>query len=218
MLTFTLKREWLSIAAIVAMFLISLLLYPSLPEVIPTHWNINGQPDEFTPKTIGAWALPVLSILVYLGLYVAPYFDPKRASLERSADTYILIRTATMYFFLFIHGLSLYGALQGEQSLSTAWLLVGMGILFIVLGNYMPRMKPSWIAGIRTPWTISSETVWTKTHRMGGRLFVLGGIVIALSSFLPIIWSTVVMVTALTITVLTPVLYSYWLWRQEQAH
>ena len=217
MLTFNLKREWLSLATILAMFVVSLLVYPSLPDVIPTHWDINGQADNFAPKSIGAWALPVLSIALYALLYLAPYFDPKRASLERSADTYILIRTVTMLFFLFIHSLSLYSTFQGDQSLSTVWLTIGMGLLFIVLGNYMPRMKPSWIAGIRTPWTMSSETVWTKTHRFGGRVFVIGGIVVCLTAFLPIVTGTIVLIVALAAASLIPVGYSYWVWRQEQA-
>lgn len=215
MMTFNLKREWLSLAAIVAMFVISLLIYPYLPDVIPTHWNIEGQADDFAPKSIGAWALPVLSIVIYGILYIAPFFDPKRTSLERSADTYIIIRTVTMLFFLFMHGLTLYSTLQSDQSLSTTWMTVGMGLLFIVLGNFMPRMKPSWIAGIRTPWTLSSETVWTKTHRMGGRMFVMGGIVVCLTAFLPIVAGTIVMIVALIFATITPVAYSYWLWRQE---
>ena len=81
MMTFNLKREWLSIAAIVAMFVISLLAYPYLPDVIPTHWNIEWQADDFAPKAIGAWTLPVLSIVLYGIFYIAPFFDPKRTSL-----------------------------------------------------------------------------------------------------------------------------------------
>jgi uncharacterized membrane protein len=216
MLTFNFRREWLSLTAIAAMFLISLIIYPSLPDVIPTHWDINGQADNFAPKSVGAWALPALSIVLYAILYLAPYFDPKRASLERSADTYILIRTVTMLFFLFIHSMALYSTFQGDQSLSTMWLTLGMGVLFMVLGNYMPRMKPSWIAGIRTPWTISSETVWTKTHRFGGRVFVLGGLVVCLTAFLPIVAGTILMIATLATTTLIPIAYSYWIWRQEQ--
>jgi uncharacterized membrane protein len=215
MLTFQLKREWLAVASLAGMVLLSLVLYPALPEQMPIHWNIQGEADGFAPKATALISMPLVALALYGFLYVAPLLDPKRTSLERSAETYILIRSITMLFFLFMHGLTLYSTFQPNQQLASGGLTLGMGLLFVVLGNYMPRMKPSWIAGIRTPWTMSSDTMWTKTHRLGGRTFVVGGLVVCLALFLPTVAGAVVMIAALVVAAGIPIVYSYLLWRRE---
>jgi uncharacterized membrane protein len=215
MMTFNIKREWISLAAIVGIALLSVIFYPALPDVIPIHWDVNGQPDNFAPKLQALTLVPVGALLLYGILYFAPLLDPKRANLERSADTYRLIRTVVMLFFLFIHAATIYATLQGNQMLDTAWMTVAMGVLFIILGNYMPRMKPSWIAGIRTPWTLSSDTVWIKTHRIGGWAFVISGLIICLTAFLPPTISTGMMVVAIAGAIIVPIAYSYMIWQRE---
>lgn len=215
MTTFNIKQEWISVVALAAMLALSVLLYPSLPDVIPIHWDYSGQPDDFAPKLQAVFGLPLGAILVYALLFIVPKIDPRRASLERSAETYILIRTVVMVFFLFIHALALFGSMRPEQTLNATWVTVGMGLLFLALGNYMPRMRPSWIAGIRTPWTLSSDRVWTQTHRVGGRTFVLAGVLICAATLLPSPLGGALIAGALAFAVLFPIAYSYWLWRQE---
>ncbi len=215
-MTFNLKREWISLIAIAAMFITSFVFYNRLPDPMPIHWNVSGQPDDFAARPIGAFVLPLSAIGIYLLLYFIPLLDPKRHSLERSADTYILLRNLVVLFLLFMHALTLYSVLQGGQDLSTAAISLGLGVMFMAIGNYMPRMKPSWIAGIRTPWTLSSETVWTQTHRFGGRMFVLGGLIACISAFLPPVISATLLISAILVAAFVPVAYSYLLWRREQ--
>lgn len=215
MMTFNFKREWISLTAIAITALLSVIFYPMLPDMIPIHWGLSGQPDNFAPKLQALVLMPLGALLLYGILYAAPLLDPKRASLERSAETYILIRNVVLVFFMFMHGLTLYTTLQDNQTLTPGFITLGVGLLFMVLGNYMPRMKPSWIAGIRTPWTLSNDRVWTKTHRLGGRTFVVGGLLVCLTAFLPPAVSAVVTLVAVLTAALIPVLYSYWLWRHE---
>ncbi len=93
---------------------------------------------------------------------------------------------------------------------------IGIGLLFIVLGNYLTRVEPNWFIGIRTPWTLSSDTVWRKTHRTGGWLMVVGGFVLAASVFLPQGAFLPLLIAAILIVAVIPVVQSYILWKREQ--
>jgi uncharacterized membrane protein len=118
-------------------------------------------------------------------------------------------------FMAYLHGVILYTVLRGG-TLSNGLVLGGVGVMFMVIGNYMPRIRPNWIAGIRTPWTLSSERVWRETHRLGGRVFVLGGLVILLSSVLSGSIALVMLLAAIAVVVTVPIVYSLVLFRREQ--
>lgn len=209
------RRDWLPLAAIAVAFAASLLLYPRLPERMPTHFNIAGQVDAYGSRLEGAFGLPVVALIIYGLLFVIPYADPKRASLLRSSDAYMLMRTAVVLFMLYMHGVILYTVLRGG-TLSNGLIFAGTGAVFIVMGNYMPRMRPNWIAGIRTPWTLSSESVWRATHRLGGRIFVLGGLLMLFSSFLTERLMLVALFLTIGLIAIVPTVYSLVLFRREQ--
>lgn len=210
------KQEWLSLLAIVATFILSAVFYSQLPDPMPIHWNSAGQADDYAPRFIGAFLLPVIMLFIYLLLLVVPRIDPRQKNIERFNDTYTLLRHGILLFMAYIHAVVFYSVLSHQDTLVVSFVVGGVGILFMVIGNYMPRMRSNWFMGIRTPWTLSSEFVWRKTHRLGGRLFILAGLLIFLTAFLRTELTVFAIVLAVVLASLVPIIYSYLLYKQEQ--
>jgi len=208
--------DWLSIVAIVAAFAASIILWPRLPSSMPIHWNAAGQPDNYGSRLIGAFLLPVIAVGIYFMFDVLPRIDPRRRNYQRFADTYRFLRSLLILFMVFVHALTLYAVVYGGDFLNSSVMFVAVGLLFLLLGNYMPRFRPTWFVGIRTPWTLSSDRIWRKTHRLGGRLFFLVGLVLIVSAWLPPAWTLYVLLGATLVAAVVPIAYSYWLYQQGE--
>lgn len=209
------KYEWLPITAILTSLIVSVVLYPNLPKQMPIHWGPGGQPDNFGSRLTGAFMAPLLSAGVYLLMLVLPRIDPRQNNIRRFGDTYRLIRTGIVIFLVFVHFLTLNAVMRAGMTLNTTLMIAAVGLFLAVVGNYLPRTRSNWFLGVRTPWTLSSERVWKKTHRLAGRLFVVGGILLAAVGFLlpgSLVW---VLLGVVVIMALVPVMYSYFIFREE---
>lgn len=209
------KYEWLPITAILTSLIVSVVLYPNLPEPMPIHWGAGWQPDNFGSRLTGAFMAPLLSAGVYLLMLVLPRIDPRQNNIRRFGDTYRLIRTGFVIFLVFVHFLTLNAVMRAGMTLNTTLMIAAVGLFLAVIGNYLPRTRSNWFLGVRTPWTLSSERVWKKTHRLAGRLFVVGGILLAAVGFLlpgSLVW---VLLGVVVIMALVPVVYSYFIFREE---
>ncbi len=179
----------------------------------PVHWSFNGQPDRYGSKTEAVSMGPVVSILIYALAVILPGLDPKRANYERFKKEYFLLMQVIMGFMAFVYIFSIMAAF-GRQVNITLWVNAMVGVLFIVLGNYMSRIKQNWYMGIKTPWTLSNEKVWEKTHRFGGRVFVVLGVVFAINAFVGFITSGTIFLVLVFGLALSPVVYSYIIFKQ----
>jgi uncharacterized membrane protein len=198
-----------------AMALFTLAVYPLLPDRIPVHWNLWGEVDGWTGKWPGAFVAPALALGVWLLLQVLPKVDPRRRNYERFQETYWVVVNMVIGFIGLVHVLSLGTALGWPIGVPRV-ILVLVGVLFVALGNYLPRLRPNWWMGIRTPWTLENDRVWRDTHRLGGKTFVAAGLVMMVSAFLPPAFATVALVAAMVLGAGVPLVYSYVLWRREQ--
>jgi uncharacterized membrane protein len=204
----------LVIAALAAV--VSVWAYPQLPSTVVTHWSLHGQPDGYSSRLWAVTALPVLIVLL-TGLFrVLPKVDPKGANYEKFLSTYWLIANAVVTFVGVGHGLVVANGL-GYTVQVDRLLPVGLGLLLAFLGNYMTRVEPNWFVGIRTPWTLSSDAVWRKTHRTAGWLLVFGGLIIAGGAFLPRPVFVPLSVAVVTVALGIPVVQSYVLWKRDQS-
>ena len=122
--------------------------------------------------------MPVTTIAIAALLAVIPRFEPRRANLERSGKAYGAIWITVVTLLGGVHVLTVAAALGADLEISRL-VLIGTGLLFVVIGNYLPKVRPNYLMGIRTPWTLASDLSWTRTHRLGGRLFVIEGLVLA---------------------------------------
>ena len=206
-----LKKEWLPILFIIADIIVAIVLYPSLPDRIPTHWGINGQINGWGQKNVAIFGILSLIIGMYALLSVIPTFDPKKHNYEKFGKFYGIIKTGLTIFFSIIFGLSLAAAMKIDIQMDKTMTIL-LGILWIFMGNYMFSIKQNWFVGIRTPWTIEDEEVWNRTHRLAGKLWVGGGVLILISSFVyPPAGFAIIMITGLI-----PVVYSYVIYKKKQ--
>lgn len=181
-----------SAISIVLMSGISIWASGQLPaDNIPVHWNAEGQPDRFTDRRealLVLWMMPASALLGAAVFLILPQIEPMRDNLFKSRKAYNAVWIATMILLLGVHAGVSYLMLQNQvedmQSREfVRFVIAGTGILFIVMGNYLPKTRQNWFLGIRTPWTLSSEYTWEKTHRLGGRLFLLVGFICLISAF-----------------------------------
>lgn len=208
------RKEWLPLAAIAVTFVVAAIVYSRVPDPMPTHWNAAGVPDDYGSRFVGVLLIPLMSVGIYLLFLVLPRIDPRGANYARFSDTYRFFRTLIILFLLFVYAVTLAAVFQPGYKLNSAWMFGGVGFLLAALGNYLPRVRSNWFVGIRTPWTLSSERVWRETHRLGGRVFVIGGIAIAVAGFLKPEWSAPIVLIGSLSTALIPVVYSYVVYRQ----
>ncbi len=181
---------------------IAVFSFPQLPDRIPVHWNFHGEVDGYGSKTFGAFWGPGLAILIYLGFTLLPKIDPLAKNYRRFKDTYLFLRDVLIAFFLALWVVPVIAGLGYPINMNTALPAI-MSLLMIVFGNYLGKVKRNWFLGIRTPWTLDSEEVWNKTHRLGGRAFLAAGLVSLGASFTPygfqVMISLVLAVAVLTV-------------------
>ncbi|HVE77326.1 MAG TPA: SdpI family protein [Gemmatimonadaceae bacterium] len=209
-------RKLVAPALIAAAFITSTVVFPRLPDTMATHWNLAGEPDGWSSRTVAAFFAPTAMLFVWVLLRWLPTVDPRRANLADAADVYGYTLDALLLFFLGLHVTMLGEALGWPVSLVTA-VPVGIGLLLVLVGVFLPRVRPNYTFGIRTPWTLASDRVWARTHRVGGPVLVVtglvmggGALVLPKASFR---WLLLPMLVAAAGTVY----YSYRAWREEAA-
>lgn len=185
-------------------------LYPRLPAQMPVHWNASGQIDRYRPRSWVA-AMPALLIAGIAALTVLlPLISPRRFEIAPFARIYGLLMLVTQGVILVV-GLSVLLAGAGYPLPVPMIVMLAVGTLFMVIGNYMGKLRRNFFVGIRTPWTLSSDAVWERTHRMGGWLFMLGGLVAIVATLAGApLW---IALSALIAAALLPVAYSFWIYR-----
>lgn len=207
-ITDTLRKDWLLILLIASCFILGAYLYPYLPAKVPSHWNINGRVDGYTSKFWGVYGLPVLNVGLYLLFIVLPLIDPRKKNYDRFSPTYRFLRYLMHIFFIGLYIFTLMSAL-GTIVNPGLYVQVGISLLFLLIGNVMGRVKHNYFVGIKTPWTLASEEVWRKTHRMAGPLWVAGGIAGIITAFINYDLAGKIFFVILITIVVLPTVYSY---------
>jgi uncharacterized membrane protein len=211
----TIKTEILPIIIVILAVISSFYFYANFPEQVPIHWNAAGEVDGYGSRAVGAFLFPGIIIGMYLMFLLIPYIDPKKKRYDQFRKVYHVFKTVLVLFMAAMYFIASFNAL-GYNIQIELWMPIMVGILFILLGNYMSKIKPNWFMGIRTPWTLSSEEVWNKTHRVGGKVFMLGGAMIAFTAFVPTAFRMIIFFTAIGLIVIGTVVYSYIAYRQEE--
>jgi uncharacterized membrane protein len=209
-------RKWIPLLIIAAAVVASAVVYPRLPETIPTHWNMDGQPDGWSGRAFGALITPVILLGMWALFRLLPAIDPRGANYAKFGGAFEAIIDSLMLFLLGMHIVLLRAGLGYPVQIERI-VPFGVGVLLIVIGNLLPRCRPNWFVGIRTPWTLSSDRVWEKTHRFGGRLFVAAGFLIVISALLWVQWVHLVLITVVLLATAAVLIYSYLEWKREQA-
>ncbi|WP_187263179.1 SdpI family protein [Pontibacter beigongshangensis] len=184
------------------------LSWQELPARVPIHFNLQGEADGWADKSILIGLLLFITVGLYLLLLLLPKIDPKR-KIEHTSPVYARIRVVLVLFMAALGVYSIYSA-SGQQAVNLNLILISIGVLVAALGNYLQSLKPNYFIGIRTPWTLESETVWRKTHRLSGPIWFAGGLLIALLALVDdSMVRQVLLIAIIAILVLVPVTYSY---------
>lgn len=208
-------RKWIPLLIVAAAFAASAIVYPNLPARVATHWNLAGQPNGWSSRAWGAWMLPAFLVGIWAIMRILPVIDPRGTNYAKFQPAFEAIISAVMLFLLGLHLVVLRAAL-GHPVEMRRIMPIGIGLLFVVIGNLLPRARPNWFVGIRTPWTLSSDRVWEKTHRFGGRIFVAGGLVSVLAGLFWVQSAHVVLFGAIALIAVSVMVYSYVEWKREQ--
>jgi uncharacterized membrane protein len=207
------RGEVLGLILVLAAVLISAVLYPRLPETLPSHWNLRGQPDGFVHKPFGPFLSPAIMAGVLLLFMALPAISPRGFRFETFRPVWAVIEGSVLGLLFLIHALALMQAMGKPVDMNRG-VAAGVGLLLVVLGNFMGKVTRNFFVGIRTPWTLASEEVWLRTHRFGGRLFVLAGLVLFVSAILGGGW--VVAAIAIGSATVLSVVYSYLVYRRVE--
>lgn len=203
----TYKTEFLPLLFIVLAVAASFYFFATFPEQVPVHWNIHGDPDNFGSKTVGAFAIPVLMLGIYFLFLFIPYFDPKKERYSQFTKVYHAFKAMIVAYLFFIYLIASLASL-GYNIRVEVWMPVLVGSMFVVLGNYMSKIKPNWFMGIRTPWTLSSEENWNKTHRFGSKVFMLGGLIMMILPWVPTGWEMTLIIAIIVAMVIGTIGFS----------
>src|SRR3989344_2442875 len=209
------KTEIFPLIVLAASVVFSIYFYLHFPAQVATHWNIAGQPDNYSGKAFGAFFLPALLSAIYLLFMFIPYLDPKKERYADFAPAFLKLRNAII-FCLFLVFLASGFNNMGYNVPIDKTVPLAIGLLMIFLGNLMGKIKNNWFVGIRTPWTLSSENVWNKTHRVGGYAFIIFGLVIITVPYLGKTLGLIAFIGGAAIAVLGTIIYSYIAHKQEQ--
>jgi uncharacterized membrane protein len=205
---------------IIIQIILSFYLGLSLPEDanIPCHWNIKGEIDGYYGKWTGVLLFPGINLAMLLLMIALPYISVRYKNAQERFDKVIpSLATIIIFFFAGIH---IYMILLAKEILNPSGNMIFyiIGLMFIMLGNLLPKIPSNFFAGVRTPWTLSSEDVWRKTHRLGGISFIIAGLLMIVITAILGNNSTanIIMVVLFMSLVLYPVLYSFILYKKEE--
>lgn len=201
------RGDGLSLAAWIATTAGTVAVYDRLPEVMATHFDAHGTPNGFMPRAMGAFFMPVFSLVLWAVTRLAPKILPQADKKRLTEDALAWVAALTTAFMGAVHGLLLWFALSPGANI-TQPVIVLMGLMWIVLGLMLPRFRRNPIVGVRTPWTLTSDENWAKTQRFAGYSMVVGGVVgglVALSGGATATWIAFAVFMA---SALLPAVYS----------
>ncbi|RLF30149.1 MAG: hypothetical protein DRJ99_03065 [Thermoplasmata archaeon] len=207
------KNEIIVLGVILLSFIIGIYFYPQMPEKIASHWDAQGQVDGYISKFWGLFLMPLLSMMLFLLFIAIPKIDPLKHNIEKFRKYYDGFVVLIIVYLFYVYLLTIFWNIGIRFSMVQP-LAPAMGILFYYIGILTENAKRNWFIGIRTPWTLSSEKVWEKTHKIGGKLFKIAGIITFIGVFfqryaLFFILVPIILVAAYTI------IYSYFEYQKE---
>jgi uncharacterized membrane protein len=203
------------VAIILLAFAVGISVYPRMPEQMASHWNAQGQVDGYMPRFWGVFFLPFMLVGLALLLLLLPRIDPLRENIERFRAQYERFVVLALGFFLYVYLFTLAANLGWEVQIMRV-LAPGMALLFYSTGVLVEHAKRNYFIGIRTPWTLASEEVWNRTHRVGGKWFKGAGL-LALGGVVWPQWGVYFVLVPVLLAALYAMVYSYLEYQKVEA-
>ena len=192
-----------------------LIIWKKLPEQIATHWGADGQADGYSGKAFAVFGMPCILAALQLFVSFITLNDPKRRNIHKKPLTLVLwiIPIVSVLMNCMTYAVAL--GMKIDVGIIVSILI---GLLFIILGNYMPKLQQNYTVGIRIPWTLNSTENWNRTHRLGGKMFILGGFLLIITGFLgSVIGDFGALAAVIAIALIctgVPAVYSFWMFKR----
>ena len=212
---YSFRTEIWPILILLAAIGLSVWAYPQLPARVVTHWNFYGQADGWSSREFHALFFPALLVVMYILFSLMPLFDPKSERYQEFSRVYLMMRNLILLVLGVVFTAATFSNLGFAVNIG-AIVSGTIGLMMIILGNYFGKLKRNWFVGLRTPWTLSSENVWNKTHRFGGRLFILWGLGLIIAPWLAPTLAFVIVIGGVVIMLAGIGIYSYALYKKEK--
>jgi len=207
-----LQKELPLIAIVLAPFIYLAFIWKNLPDSVPIHWDIEGDIDRYGDKSELILIPILLPLLIYVIFTIVPLIDPK-GKIQQMGNKYFMLKTAMTVFMSILASIIIY-AVKNESLYNPNYIILLIGVLLMILGNYFKTLRANYFIGIRTPWTLENQTVWKETHKLAGKIWFIGGLVIIVSSLLldkeanfRLFIGTIIVIS------LIPVIYSFFKFR-----
>ena len=207
------RVEIMSFVLVLVTFLAAYLVYPQMPERIATHWGLNNEVNGHMGKFWGVFLLPIIMLVCYLIFIIIPHLDPKKENIRKFEKYYDLFILTFIFFFAYLYSLFIFWNL-GYHFILIQFMAPALALLFYVVGVMIVHAEPNWTIGIRTPWTLSNEDVWYKTHKLGGKLFQAVAVISLLGILLPQYAIYFIFIPVIAVALFS-VLYSYLEYRKK---
>ena len=195
--------------------LLGIILWEKLPDSIATHWGADGQANGWSNKAFAVFGMPCILAAIHLFSICVTLNDPKRKNIHKKPLA--LVFWIVPVVSLVTSGFTYMAALGSDIDIRLI-VSIMMGILFIILGNYMPKLQQNYTVGIKLPWTLNSAENWNRTHRLGGKLFIIGGILMILGGFSGSLLgeegTLILIFGSIILCAIVPCIYSFWLFRK----
>ena len=208
------KSEIIALGVILLSFIIGFYFYPQMPEKIASHWDAQGQVDGYISKFWGLFLMPLLSMILFLLFIAIPKIDPLKHNIEKFRKYYDGFVVLIIVHLFYVYLLTIFWNIGIRFSMIQP-LVPAIGILFYYIGILTENAKRNWFIGIRTPWTLSSEGVWEKTHKIGGKLFKIAGIITFIGVFFESYALFFILVPIILVATYT-IIYSYFEYQKER--
>ena len=189
-------------------FGVAVFMAPCVPDQLPSHWNAQGQVDGYTSKPLAVFLFLGLIMAFYVLLMFLPRFDPFKKNYQQFAGAYYWLRLMMTGFLVALYIIFLLAASGHLSNIPKATISL-IALLFVGMGFLMPKIKRNYFIGIRTPWTLQSDEVWAKTHKLGGWCFVIAGALCFLTIWLEAWFSSLMFIAIILVAALLPIIYSY---------
>ena len=208
-------KKHLILSSIVTLLptLFGLIFWDRLPDLMPTHWGTGAEADGFSSKAFAVFALPVILLASQWLCLFLTQLDPKNKGRNQKPFTLVMWIMPVVSLFT---SATMYSAALGYTMHLGMVMMIPIGLMFVAIGNYLPKCQQNHTIGIKIKWTLANEENWNLTHRFGGKCWVIGGIGLMLSAFLPEYVSIAVMLAAIAILALIPMLYSWRIYRRHR--
>lgn len=210
----TWRTDWLQWLLLAGMFVLALASWNRVPDSLPVHWNLRGEVDRMGGKFEGLLAVPLTTLGLYVLFLLLPRIDPGRENYARFLGTYHAFRNVFVAFMAALYGV-MHLSFRGHALEMGTFTMPALGVLFIFVGNLLGKLRPNWFMGIRTPWTLTSKQSWVRSHRVGGWIFILGGLAFLIAGLLRRPWLSTAAMVLFGAGLAGLVVYSWWVWKHD---